>query len=350
MKNKTLKTTFAVITAIGLLMTGCSTSTQKVQQSTSSATTGTSSSSSATSSTDLSGVTLRVASLATKAIFKAAGQDDTPYTVQYQTYTGGSVALQTMAADQVDLVTTSEIPPLYAALTNGGGNFKIVATYQSNALLQDLIVGPKSTITSVKQLKGKKVGYVKATTSQYFLLKMLTAAGLTWKDIQPVNLTPSDGESALISGDISAFAVFGNPITTNTQQGGKILSSAQNILSGNYFLVANANSLKNSAKKAAILDYIQRLQKVFKWERSNYAKFAAIQAPLSGMTTQQYIVYAKTGDAQRETNIHATIASDFTKWQDVSNVLYSIGALEKKVQVKTLYSSDLESQIKKLIG
>lgn len=301
-------------------------------------------------SVDLSNVTLRVESTITDAVFKAAGQANTPYKIQSYTYTSGALALQQMAADQLDFTASSEIPPLFASLSQGGGNFKVVATNQSNNLLQDLIIGPNSKIKSVKELKGKKVGYVKATTSQYFLVKMLKAAGLKWTDIQPVNLSPSDGLSALIAGDISAFAVFGNQITANEKQGGKILASAKNILSGSYYFEASVLALKDPGRTAAILDYLQRIEKVYKWERSHLDQYATIQAPLNGMTKPEFIAYVKAGYAQRLTRVRATTDNDFMKWQDVSNVLYSVGVLEKKVRVRTLYSNALESKIKKLLG
>jgi sulfonate transport system substrate-binding protein len=335
MKNRILRSIVAGTTAVSLIAAlglTSSAATEKKQ------------------AVNLSNVTLRVESTITDAVFKAAGQANTPYKIQSFTYTSGALALQQMAADQLDFTASSEIPPLFASLSQGGGNFKVVATNQSNNLLQDLIIGPNSKIKSVKELKGKKVGYVKATTAQYFLVKMLKSAGLTWKDIQPVNLSPSDGLSALIAGDISAFAVFGNPITTNAKQGGKILASAKNILSGSYYFEASVLALKDPGKTAAILDYLQRIEKVYKWERKNLDKYATIQAPLNGMTKEQFIAYAKAGNAQRLTRVRATTDSDFMKWQDVSNVLYGVGVLEKKVRVRTLYSNALESKIKKLLG
>ena len=56
-----------------------------------------------------------------------AGLANTPYKLELISYTSSSLALQAIASDNLDLARSSEIPPLYAALTNGGGNFSFIA-------------------------------------------------------------------------------------------------------------------------------------------------------------------------------------------------------------------------------
>ena len=65
---------------------------------------------------------------------------------------------------------------------------------------QELITGPKSkaSIHTVADLKGKKVAYVKSTTAQYFLFKMLEKAGLSWNDIEALPMSTSDSLSAVL--------------------------------------------------------------------------------------------------------------------------------------------------------
>lgn len=99
---------------------------------------------------DLSGVTLDIGAAGiqnAQGVLQAAGLDDTPYTVH--------------------------LPPIFASLSNNGGNFKIVAIRKGSTLDQELITGPKSkaSIHTVADLKGKKVAYVKSTTAQYFLFR-----------------------------------------------------------------------------------------------------------------------------------------------------------------------------------
>ena len=77
---------------------------------------------------------------------------------------------------------------------------------------QVVLVPKGSRARSIADLKGKRVGYVRATTSQYFLIRMLEEVGLGWGDITPVAMGVSDGAAAFSQGALDAWAIFGFPI------------------------------------------------------------------------------------------------------------------------------------------
>lgn len=154
---------------------------------------------------DLSGVTLDIGAAGiqnAQGVLQAAGLDDTPYTVYFHNLRGGNLVLGAMAAGQLDAGCGSQIPPIFASLSNNGGNFKIVAIRKGSTLDQELITGPKSkaSIHMVADLKGKKVAYVKSTTAQYFLFKMLEEDGLSWNDIEALPMSTSCKRTVCRSG------------------------------------------------------------------------------------------------------------------------------------------------------
>lgn len=61
-------------------------------------------------------------------------------------------------------------------------------------------------IDSPKALKGKKVATQIGTSGHYYLSKFLSVHGLSVKDIQLVNVTSSDMVTAVLRGDVDAFA------------------------------------------------------------------------------------------------------------------------------------------------
>ena len=63
-----------------------------------------------------------------------------------------------------------------------------------------------SRITKVADLKGKRVAVTRGTDPHIFLVRALLDAGLTEKDITPVLLQHPDGKTALIRGDVDAWA------------------------------------------------------------------------------------------------------------------------------------------------
>jgi sulfonate transport system substrate-binding protein len=69
-----------------------------------------------------------------------------------------------------------------------------------------LVVPKDSTISKVADLKGKRVAVTRGTDPHIFLVRALLAAGLSEKDIQPVLLQHPDGKTALIRGDVDAWA------------------------------------------------------------------------------------------------------------------------------------------------
>ena len=69
-----------------------------------------------------------------------------------------------------------------------------------------LVTTKDSTISKVADLKGKRVAVTRGTDPHIFLVRALLDAGLSEKDITPVLLQHADGKTALIRGDVDAWA------------------------------------------------------------------------------------------------------------------------------------------------
>ncbi|MEO7717986.1 MAG: ABC transporter substrate-binding protein [Capsulimonas sp.] len=76
-----------------------------------------------------------------------------------------------------------------------------------NSAGNDAVVA-KAGITSIKDLKGKKVATELGTVEQFLLDQALAANGMTEKDIQYVNIKVQDCPAAMLSGKIDACAVW----------------------------------------------------------------------------------------------------------------------------------------------
>ncbi len=84
-----------------------------------------------------------------------------------------------------------------------------------------IIVHPESNITSVKQLKGLRIGVAKGTWAQLWFAKILVVNGLTEKDVKVLNLKGSDATAAFVAGSIDA--VVGGSLSLVDQGLAKIL-------------------------------------------------------------------------------------------------------------------------------
>ncbi|MFC5452374.1 ABC transporter substrate-binding protein [Paenibacillus aestuarii] len=302
-------------------------------------------------SVDLSKVTLRVGQTGWGTLelgFKEAGLSDTPYKVQYSVFQGGNLQLEAMAAGNLDLGSTSEIPPIFASQAANGGNFKVIASFESTTLNQELVIPKGSPIKSVADLKGKKVAFVNATTAHYFLVKMLQASGLSWTDVEAVPLSTSDGLSALISGKVDALASYGNAIISSHQNGATELASAKDILSGNFLYEATPEAINDPAKHAAIVDFLARLNKFYAWSRSNQQKWAEITAANTKQPVEQAFDTLKKGEEQRPSKLSANFEKAIASEQDVADTLVGVGLLKSKVDVSATWSRAFEEELKKI--
>jgi ABC-type nitrate/sulfonate/bicarbonate transport system substrate-binding protein len=125
--------------------------------------------------------------------------------VEITNFSSGAVATQAFAANQGDLVNAAD---LSALLLWNRGHVGLCP----QAKFQDLtvIVGRKY-INSPSDLKGKKVGVLMASTSEYFTRVYLASGGVKFSDINAINLPPAQMVTGFVSGDITAPRVFRGP-------------------------------------------------------------------------------------------------------------------------------------------
>lgn len=123
------------------------------------------------------------------------------------------------------------------------------------------------------------MGYVRATTSHYYLARQLAEAGLSFADIQATALTPADGLSAFARGDLDAWAIYGyNGQIARTRHGARVVKTGVGYLSGNFPIYANPRALDDARRGAAIGDLLQRLQRSFAWINGNFLAYARAQS------------------------------------------------------------------------
>ena len=91
-----------------------------------------------------------------------------------------------------------------ATLGAAAGEPLVVFAAQCNRGMA-VVAGAKSDISSIKDLKGKKVAIWPGSTQEVVILDRLKAEGMSIKDIQPIRVPFSDMAAALARGDIDAF-------------------------------------------------------------------------------------------------------------------------------------------------
>lgn len=297
-------------------------------------------------------VTLRVGATGWKveeAVLKFAHLDDTPYKVKWSVFQGGDQQLQAIRAGALDLASSSEIPPVFAA-ADGKANFKVVAVQRGSTLNQEVVVPKGSKVTGIAGLKGRKVGYVQNTTAHYFLYELLKQAGLKWSDVDAKPLLPNDGLAALNGGSIDAFASYGTSIITAHQQGARTVGSGADILSGNFLWSARDSVLNSPTQKAAVADLVARISKAYAYVRDGReAAFAKVISANTHQPVNQAHRDLAAQQKQRPTQARTVGGDTIASQQKVADAFTELGAFKEHVDVKTFWTTALDADLKKAL-
>jgi sulfonate transport system substrate-binding protein len=116
---------------------------------------------------------------------------------------GSNKALEFLNAGSIDFGSTAGSAALVARIN--GNPIKSIYVY-SRPEWTALVAAKDSKIASVADLKGKRVAVTRGTDPHIFLVRALFDAGLKQDDITPVLLQHADGKTALLRGDVDAWA------------------------------------------------------------------------------------------------------------------------------------------------
>jgi len=126
---------------------------------------------------------------------------------------GSNKALEFLNAGSIDFGSTAGSAALVGRIN--GNPIRAIYVY-SKPEWTALVTRKDSPIKTVAELKGKRVAVTRGTDPHIFLVRALQKAGLTEKDIQPVLLQHPDGATALIRGDVDAWAGL-DPMMAQTE-------------------------------------------------------------------------------------------------------------------------------------
>jgi len=116
---------------------------------------------------------------------------------------GSNKALEFLSAGSIDFGSTAGAAALVGKIN--GNPIKSIYVY-SRPEWTALVTTKDSNINKIVDLKGRRVAVTRGTDPHIFLVRALQSADMTEKDIVPVLLQHPDGKTALIRGDVDAWA------------------------------------------------------------------------------------------------------------------------------------------------
>jgi sulfonate transport system substrate-binding protein len=301
-------------------------------------------SSSSVSAASLSKVTLHVgdqAGTGAEAVLTAAGLiNKLPFKVDWSDFTSGPPMLQAMSGGSIDIGGVGDAPPVFAAA--GGDKIAIVGARTSSPLSSAVVVPKNSPITSVADLKGKKIAVAEGSSANYHILALLKKAGLSVKDVTLDYLQPAEALAAFSSGHVDAWDVWSPYIEEAvTSDHGRILATGSGLGNVYSFEVASRAALADPETAAAIRDYLKMLNEAYLWTDSHQQAWASDWAKATGLS-DSIMVQATKDDLTTPVPItSAVVASE----QSISNAFTSAGLIPVHVDFADYSDSAFNSAV-----
>ena len=191
--------------------------------------------------------------------------------VEFANLSGGPQTTEAFRANALDVGSVADIPPIHATWT--GLDVRIIAAvYRQDAVnhpIYELGIAPGSGITTLEELRGKKVAYSPGQAQGALVLRILDKAGLKQGDVKLVEL-PSTGDayaSALSSKQVDAAPLGGVQIKRYLAKykadGATTLRHGLRDDPGH--LYSPASVLDDPAKAAALAKYVEVWGKAQRW-------------------------------------------------------------------------------------
>lgn len=219
-----------------------------------------------------------------QALLQAAGLlDGTSYKIEWSTFTSGPPLLEAANAGAIDIGGVGNTPPIFSAAANA--KITVVQVGQHTGPGDAILVPGDSPIRDPQQLKGKTIAVAQGSSAHGQLLTVLNRYGIAVSDVKVDYLQPSDAYAAFTQHRVDAWAIW-DPYTAQAllqAHARSIINGTSGTANGYSFQVAATNALADTAKAAAIKDYLARLARAQKWSDAHKDAWATAWSQVTGL-------------------------------------------------------------------
>ncbi|MGA7934144.1 MAG: ABC transporter substrate-binding protein [Kovacikia sp.] len=241
--------------------------------------------------------------------------------VDLKWFDGYLESISTLTAGQID-ANSQTLGDTVSSVA--GGADQVVVLVNDNSTGNDKIV-VRDGITTIADLKGKKVAAEEGTVDHFLLLLGLQKAGLSPQDIQFVPLETGKAAAAFVAGQVDAAAVFA-PFTTQALKRPKskeLFSSKDFPGAISDHLVVSGTFLKEHPEQVQSL--INSWFATLEYLKANQAKAYEIMAKRAGVSLDEYKDYA---DGTRLFSLEENLKA-FQPGKDMTSLLFAAEEMSK---------------------
>lgn len=248
--------------------------------------------------------------------------------IKWVEFTSGPPLMEAMSNGSVDFGAVGDTPPIFAQAA--GANVLYVAGSRiTNG--QGILVPQDSSVRTIADLKGRRIGFAKGTSAHNVLIAALEKAGLTYADITPVYLSPPDAGPAFANGSIEAWAIWDPYFAIGQKkQNGRVLVNAYEVAKTNSFYLGNRDFVqKHPAETREVLD---GLAEAAHWADRHRPDVAKALAAITGVPLD-----VQTLAADRASFIIGPVTDDIVVTQQaVADRFHKLGLIPRKITVRDI--------------
>ncbi|WP_020176041.1 aliphatic sulfonate ABC transporter substrate-binding protein [Methyloferula stellata] len=256
------------------------------------------------------------------AVFKPQG-----IAIKWVEFSFGPPILEGINTGNLDFGYTGDAPPVFAQAASA--NLVYAATLPGNSA-NGILVKDAAPLKRLADLKGKRVGFGKASSAHTTVLYALDKAGLSYSDIEPVYLSPPDGVAAFARGSIDAWAIWDPYYAISQGSGARVLADGNEVHTPQSFFLANKAFAANHGDLLAKL--LNAIAIDLAWADTHRDAVAQTNYEVSGTDLEAL----RKAVARTQYTIQPFSAADAESQQDIANRFLKIGLLPKPVDVRDI--------------
>jgi sulfonate transport system substrate-binding protein len=262
--------------------------------------------------------------------------------VKWTEFPAGPQLLEGLNVGSIDFGTAGEAPPIFAQAA--GADLVYVGNEPQASSGEAILVPKDSPIKTLADLKGKKVALNKGSNVHFLLVKLLEKAGVQYKDIDTVFLTPADARAAFERGSVDAWAIW-EPFfaAAERQTGARILADGNGVVSNHQFFLASRSYAAKRADVVAIV--LEEVAAVDQWAKTNLKAAAAALQPQIGLD-QATIELALSRGGYGVTPVSDPVMAE---QQRIADAFYDLKLIPKHINVRdaTLQGASTAAEAKR---
>jgi len=246
--------------------------------------------------------------------------------VKWVEFPAGPQILEALAVDSLDFGLTGDTPPVFAQAA--GKDIWYVGLEPPKPASSAILVPHDSALRTLKDLKGKRIGFQKGSSAHYLVLRALEKAGLRWADITPLYLAPSDARAAFEKGALDAWGIW-DPYYAAAEIDGhaRVLTTGQGLSSNNSFYLG---SRALTRQPALVKGLFAALSQADVWGKANLPQTAKFLSEATGVPLAGTLRFL---DRRTSGPVTTLKPADIVDQQRVADAFSRAGLIPKSLKV-----------------